>query len=697
MGLRNAAGIALPLVIGVELGQAGAGLVASTGALNVAVGDGLDSYRSRAARMLTSSVIVGLAIFLGALCGWNIVAAVTIGSLWAFASGLVVALGAAAADIGMISLVVVIIYSAQPMPLERAAWAGLIGFAGGLLQTVLSIALWPVRGLQPERRAIADLYTELGRAATTPPDPYGPPLASKQSTQARLTLSSLANDHRVEAERLLALVSQAERMRLSLFALTRSQARLRREGAGQEAADAIKGFLEAAANQLASIGQSVRQGPQAAETVMEFHAAETASLALQQLEEGPQQGDIRPLVSESRFQLDALAGQLRAALDLANNAGELAFAQREARVPQHLKLSGWFATLRANLTLESSACRHAIRLAICIALGEMIARSFSIARPYWLPMTVALVLKPDFGSTLSRGALRLAGTYAGLALATLLFHFASPTPLMDALWIFILAFLQRSYGRANYGILVTAISALIVFLFSLTGISPQEVIASRALNSTIGGALALAIYWAWPTRERTQARQAMASMLDAYRLYFRAIANAYLDPGRVGQQELDRLRFSARVARSNVETAVDRLAAEPYADPEQLRVVNAALAASHRFIHAVMAAEAGLATPSSITAGQSFQKFTHDLEKTLYFLAACLRGSPLTRDGLPDLRQDHSELIRTGKHEPGTWVYLETDRMTNSLNTLAELLFRWVQPPQESARDAHPEPSSTAP
>ena len=156
-------------------------------------------------------------------------------------------------------------------------------------------------------------------------------------------------------------------------------------------------------------------------------------------------------------------------------------------------------------------------------------------------MTVALVLKPDFGSTFSRGVLRLAGTYVGLMLATVLFHFISPTPAVHVVWIGMLAFIMRSTGRANYGVLVTALSALIVFLFSLNGVAPHDVIASRALNTTIGGALALAIYWIWPTRERTQVRQAMASMLDAYRLYFQAVSRAYLDGRAVDPHELDRL------------------------------------------------------------------------------------------------------------------------------------------------------------
>jgi uncharacterized membrane protein YccC len=210
-------------------------------------------------------------------------------------------------------------------------------------------------------------------------------------------------------------------------------------------------------------------------------------------------------------------------------------------------------------------------------------------------------------------------------------------------------------------------------LFSLNGVAPHDVISSRALNTTIGGTLALVIYWIWPTRERTQAPQAMATMLDVYRLYFQAVARAYLDGRAVDPHTLDRLRIDSRLARSNVETSVDRLSAEPFADANQLRVVNAALASSHRFIHAAMALEAGLTPGAPPPAGEPFKTFSHNVETFLYLLAAHLRGSTVAPESLPNLREDHNRLARTD-----TALLIETDRMVNSLNTLAGQIFRWV-------------------
>ncbi len=114
-----------------------------------------------------------------------------------------------------------------------------------------------------------------------------------------------------------------------------------------------------------------------------------------------------------------------------------------------LRLANNLATLRANLTLNSAAFRHAIRLAVSLTIGESFGRMLDWRRSYWLPMTIAIVLKPDFTSTFSRGVLRLAGTLAGLALATALFYFLSPSLLAQVAFIAIFTYALRSVGRAT--------------------------------------------------------------------------------------------------------------------------------------------------------------------------------------------------------------------------------------------------------
>src|SRR5438552_1267886 len=226
LALRNTLGMALPLAAGVATGNVSSGLVVATGALNVAFSDSDEPYAQRARRMLAASALVGLAVFAGSLTGGSPVIAVTIAAAWAFAAGMMVALSTAAADLGTISLVTLLVFAAVPQPPERALFAGLLALGGGLLQTLLAVMFWPLRRYVPERRVLGDLYLELARAAALPVQVMQAPPASVQTTQAQQTLAALHRNHSIESERYRLLLSQAERTRLSLLALRRLRARM---------------------------------------------------------------------------------------------------------------------------------------------------------------------------------------------------------------------------------------------------------------------------------------------------------------------------------------------------------------------------------------------------------------------------------------------------------------------------------------
>ena len=652
------------------------------GALNVAFSDSSEPYAQRGWRMLRASMVVAIAVFAGARSGGDLATSVAVAAVWAFAAGMLVALGQAAADIGALSLVVLVVFAAQPMPLEKAALAGLLAFAGGMLQTALAVMLWPVRRYDPERRALADLYRELARAAASPVTATDAPPASAQSTLAQSAIGTLGQNHSLEAERYGLLLSQAERIRLSLLTLARLRTRIRRECEACPAGEALDQALAISSSLLGSIGNSLLAGEIGRTDPNRLLELEGAAERLR----APGQDDpaaVRAMAVDARIQMDALAGQLRSAVELAAHSmpeGAAAFEQSEARQPWSLRIGGRLATLRANLTLKSAACRHAVRLAVCIALGDSLARGFGWPRPYWVPMTIAIVLKPDFSATFSRGILRLAGTFAGLVLATGLFHLLSPGTGMQVALLAVMAFLMRCFGPANYGILVAAVTAFVVLLFAIIGIPPGEVMAARGVNTVAGGAIALLAYWIWPTWERTQVSESMAQMLDAYRNYFRAVREGYLQPDAPLAGELDRARVAGRLARSNLEASIDRSSAEPGSSAGSVRLLSAMLASSHRLAHAMMALEAGLARSHPVPARPAFRTLADHVELTLYYLAAALRGSALTRGDLPDLREDHHALACAGHSaaERYALVNVETDRITNSLNTLSEEVLRWI-------------------
>jgi uncharacterized membrane protein YccC len=684
LGLRNAIGVTLPLAAGVAAGQPVAGALMSTGALNVCFSDASDPYGQRARRMLASCFLCSFSIAVGAFSGNNTPAAVILTAIWGFCAGMMVAVGTAPADLGTVSVVCLVVFHARPMSGEDALLAGLAALTGGLLQTGLSLLLWPVQRYELERKVLAKLYQVLAAIPSAPVDGLQAPRASAQITAAREALAQVARQHTVEGARCISLLNQAERIRLSLLTLGRLKARLERADGGQSGAAAVEEVLGLAARVCLLTAEVLSGGKGEVDPSM-LSGMDPLSDRLRDGKESAKQAFTAAVFDSARYQTDALAGQLRAAAELASTSTERGAAEvlrKDRKKPWRLRLAGSLAVLRSNLHLESAAFRHAIRLAVCVALGEAIGRSLSWERTYWLPMTVAIVLKPDFTATFSRGILRTAGTIAGLILATLLFHLIPTGVGAEILLVATLTFLLRWAGPANYGLLTAAVSSLVVMLIAISGVAPQDVIVARGMNSLAGGALALTAYLVWPTWQHRHIGEVMAKMLDAYRDYFRRVSLIYLRPAlREEVREEDGLnasRLAARLARSNVEASMDRMSTEPGVTRETIAKWTAMLGSSHGLINAVMALDAAAPDCAEDAARDGFRAYSHDVEISLHSLAEGLRGSKILTRALPDLREGYKKMLQGGDYSSGrrALVAMEADRLTNRLNTLAEQVVR---------------------
>jgi uncharacterized membrane protein YccC len=627
--------------------------------------------------MLTWSILGAFAVFVGSATGRMHVIAIAIAMGWAFTAGMLVSVSTRAGDLGLNTLVALIVFAARgPTTLSGAFDAALLVLGGGLLQMMFALLLWPVHPHEPEKRDIAQAYRDLADTLTPSAERV---LAATLATPAREgqeSLGALGRDHTPEGERLRVLVDQIDRLRLSSFQLSRLRFGL--NGAREQLGRDVDKVFEIAVRLLHCVADSLT-GEECRRDLARLVSELNAAVSHLRSRMGP--GDA--FAADVAAAVDVFVGQLRSVERLADNAtpeGEHESMQREASMPLRLRVGAWVETLRANLSFRSAVFRHALRLAICVGLADAAGHSISWDRTYWIPMTVAVILKPDFATTISRGALRLLGTVTGLMLATVIYHATPGTALTQLLLVGVFTFALRMYGPANYGVFSIAVSGLIVFLIAETGIAPGEVVWLRLLNTTAGGLFALFAYALWPTWERTLVSDAIADMIDATRTYFQAVIQALGESPETALVSTVEAGHAWRRARSNAEASVDRTAAEPLISSDKLDCLTSMLASSHSLANAMAALEAGFLHSSIRNVPPALDQFARDVDFTLYYLSAALRGSAAASETLPKLREDHRRLIeaRQSLGDAGEFVLLETDRITVTLNTLREQVMRYV-------------------
>jgi uncharacterized membrane protein YccC len=139
----------------------------------------------------------------------------------------------------------------------------------------------------------------------------------------------------------------------------------------------------------------------------------------------------------------------------------------------------------------------ALRLMACMGVAGVVSEVLPLQRSYWVPLTVAIVLKPDYGSVFARALQRGIGTIVGAvagAVLLVLFHGA---------WLLIpfgvLAALLP-YGRdRNYGLMATFLTPLVVVLVDILTPVGWQLAEERLVDTLIGCAIVVVVGFApWP-------------------------------------------------------------------------------------------------------------------------------------------------------------------------------------------------------
>lgn len=451
-----------------------------------------DSPRGQLRLVVVLSVAMAAAVALALVSAPIAVLYTVVVAAWGFAAGMTWAVSANAGLVGaMVTALMVLTPTGDP-PLHAAGFT----LAGGLVQALL-IVVWPRRRWRAQRAALTRAYRSLAADART--------LAGEPT-------------HIVDTEPLVFL--------RDAFTLTDAQAARR-----PLSYRSWYGLPERIAVTLTGVGGKVtdagRRGEvlSAAGEVLDAIAEPSpmarrgACDALRAFEAIAERDDGEVVVQRMREQLREAV-----ALRYGDPAPALPDVRRP-RLPGEVREVA--ATVGTHLNRDSPILRHAVRLACAIAAGMVIAGFADIAHGYWIPLTIAMVLRPETAHTYTRCVGRIAGNALGIVAASVVTVLLHPTGVAAA--AFAVVFLAVAYvvARVGYVALSAALAATVVLLIDVAGSADAAAIGDRLLATLIGGALAVLAHVALPDHAGVRLRQRAGELLKTEIDYAATVVKAY--------------------------------------------------------------------------------------------------------------------------------------------------------------------------
>ena len=537
-GLRTGSLIAIALLIGLAVGRLDAAMSVSIGLLFVAIADSADSRAVRLRGMLWATLWVSVGVLLGGLVSDFRVIHVVIAILLALACGYAGALGPRGGLIGVLALVLFAFYAGAEVVVGIALLDMGYFVIGGLVTILVNLLTTPPRRLGTVRTGIAHAYRELQDASKRRGLELAAPTVAAAVMSAR-TVAEHQGCSGASATWVRDLLAAVERTRLTLIALIAE--RTIDPAYVDDLTARLSHTAGAIADELASpLGPLGRQGRRA-----------RTRAAMEALQHAARQApDAR---------LEVLAGDIADAIASAVTALDEPWpVGRRADIspprPQRVSIR---ARLRAHLRRSDPVMEHAIRLTVAFGGATLASVIVDASHAYWVPLTVAWIAKPDLANTVSRVAMRIAGTLAGLILVAAVLLVVRELPAEDiilSIMVGATGTLALAYLNANYPLAVIGVTSFVLLVEHETGDGETYDIIARLVATVLAGLWVLLVASVRPRRTGAQAVAALHATTAALRDYA-ALVRAGDDTSAARTRVLsERTVALAAVSASSLET-----------------------------------------------------------------------------------------------------------------------------------------------
>ena len=260
-----------------------------------------------------------------------------------------------------------------------------------------------------------------------------------------------------------------------------------------------------------------------------------------------------------------------------------------------------------NLTFKSAIFKHSLRLAVTMMVGYLIGSLFQFQNPYWILLTIIVIMRPSYGLTKTRSKDRIVGTLIGAVFAAGMVLFIKDFYVLGALGIVSLV-IAFSVVQKNYKASAAFVTLSVVFIYAILRPDVLVVIQYRILDTIIGAALSyMAILWLWPAWGFFEIRENIRSSVAACQDFFERITTVYIEKKEVSTG-YKVARKTAFLETSNLNAAFQRMAQEPKSKQLHIDTIYELVVLNHTLLSSLASLSTYLQHHKTTPASKQFKE-----------------------------------------------------------------------------------------
>ena len=279
--------------------------------------------------------------------------------------------------------------------------------------------------------------------------------------------------------------------------------------------------------------------------------------------------------------------------------------------------------LKANFSFKSPIFRHSLRLTLTMLIGFIIGNVIEMQQPYWILLTVVVIMRPSYGLTKERTIHRVVGTLIGAVIGVGIV-FLTQNPIVYAIIAASSLVIGFSLVKNNYRNAAAFITVYVIFMYALINPNILTVIKFRVFDTLIGSLLAfVGNYFFWPAWESKNIKESFSHALESFLEFFKEIDTLYHVKGEASTA-YKLARKEAFLQVGNLNAAYQRLIQEPKSKQENSAIIYDLMTIINTYLSSLSALGMYIRTNETGKAPEQFEIYVKHILSNLEIAIAIL-------------------------------------------------------------------------